>query len=602
MLKRIFISVFISIIILLGSLAFISYQRVQESIKRAYEERLAAAETVAGNIDHVLENNLARLYDISLSGRIDFADGNWEPEQKALRDAYQYSMFTDGLFLLDRYGSIVQMYPNRDSGMVNLLNIPAVSKAISEMKPVISNVYTIEPINKKVMFAIVPFRNRYGDIGGVVGGEINPDNHLLAQSIMYAPLKKNIDIDLVDNQGFVIASNNKDRVSTPIDHNKFFATHIAEKKSYIGTCHRCHGDKNKPDKKTNDIIVLAPLSNAPWAVSIKEPEESVLTPASQLKKDFLFLAFISLATAFMLALGMSRRIVRPIRTLIRAAQRIGKGNLSEPVEIQSEDEIGTLAQSFDETRKKLAASMESIQQYNVDLEGRVYERTKQLETKQLAIKTLLKQIITSQEDERKRIARELHDESLQALSAILMDVGVCKLRPDLINATKVAAIYSNLTHIINETNRIVQNLRPSVLDDLGFEAAIVWLLERNLKDRGIRCYLAMQELDEERISSELQITLFRIIQESVMNIARHSKASQVFMHMKTDERYFTMAIEDDGIGYDTESVHNNLQSGRGLGILGMKERAGQINGKLQIFSTPHKGTIVQCTIPLNVEG
>ena len=251
-----------------------------------------------------------------------------------------------------------------------------------------------------------------------------------------------------------------------------------------------------PDKKTKDIIVLAPLANAPWAVSMKESEESVLTPSERLKKDFFILAFTSLVTAFLLALGLSRRIVRPIKMLIKAAHRIGKGNLSEPVEIPSKDEIGILARSFDETRVQLAASLGSIQQYNVDLEKRVYERTKQLEEKQFAIKTLLKQVITSQEDERKRIARELHDESLQALSAILMDIGVCKLRPDLITTTKIAGMYDNITRIINEMNHLVQNLRPTVLDDLGFEAAIVWILDRNFKDRGIKCYLNMRDLTD----------------------------------------------------------------------------------------------------------
>jgi signal transduction histidine kinase len=599
MLKRIFVSVFISILFLLASLGLVSYWRVQESINKSFEERLSTAEMIASHIDRLLENNLARLYDISLSGKIDFKDGNWKPERAALKEAYEYSIFTDGIFLLDRYGSVVQMYPYRDSAMVNLVNIPAVSKAISEMKPVISNVFTMEPIKKNVMFAIVPLKDRYGNVVGAAGGEINPANYLIAQSITSAPLKQNIDVELVDNQGFVIASNKLRRTPTPLDHNRFYATHIMEKKSFIGTCHRCHGDGKKPDKKTKDIIVLAPLLNAPWAVSIREPEESVLTPSSRLKRDFLFLAIIALVTAFLLAMGMSRRIVRPIKALIGAAQRIGKGNLSEPVEIQSKDEIGTLARSFDETRIKLAASLGSIQQYNVDLEKRVYERTRQLEEKQLAIKTLLKQVITSQEDERKRIARELHDESLQALSAILMDVGVCKLRPDLITTTKVAGIYDHITRIINEMNHLVQNLRPTVLDDLGFEAAIVWILDRNFKDRGIKCFLNMRDLSERQFKPEFQITVFRIVQEISTNIARHSNAQNVFVHMKDSDQEFTMSMEDDGMGFDTEAVLKDTLSGRGLGILGMKERAALLKGHLTIYSTHAAGTKILLTIPIS---
>jgi signal transduction histidine kinase len=242
--------------------------------------------------------------------------------------------------------------------------------------------------------------------------------------------------------------------------------------------------------------------------------------------------------------------------------------------------------------------MDSIQRYNVDLEQRVYERTMQLEAKQLSVKTLLKQVITSQEDERKRIARELHDESLQALSAILMDVGVCKLRPDLITTTKVAAIYDNITRIINEMNHLVQNLRPTVLDDLGFDAAIVWILDRNFKDRGIKCRLNMRDLSERQFTSEFQITVFRIVQEMSTNIARHSNAENVFVHMKDSNNEFTMSMEDDGKGFDTASVLKDTMSRRGLGILGMKERAALIKGRLTVCSAPEAGTMLLLRIPL----
>lgn len=599
MLKRIFISVFISIVVLLGSLSLISYQRIQESIKQSHKERLSAAETIAGNIDRALENHLTRLYDISLSGKIDFNDGNWEPEQSALKEAYEYSIFSDGVFLLDRYGSVVQLYPHRDSGRVNLMNVPAVSKAISETRPVISNVYTIEPIKKKVIFAIVPLRDRHGDIVGSAVGEINPDERRFVQSIATNRLMKQIKVELVDNQGYVIASNSNNKVFNPTDHNSFYATHIAEKKSYIGTCHRCHEDRKSTDKKSKDIIVLAPLQNAPWAVSIREPEESVLVLSTQLKNDFLLLVFVSLASALMLAAGLSTRIVRPIKALTAAAERIGKGDLSVPVVIQSSDEIGILAQSLDETRNKLAVSLQNIQRNTEELEIRVKERTNQLEKKQLAISTLLKRVITSQEDERKRIARELHDESLQALSAILMDVGTCKLRPDLITTSKISEIYDNITKIITEMTNLTQNLRPTVLDDLGFMAAITWVLDHALTGKGIQYHLHIHKLSEQYLTPEFQITVFRIMQEMSTNIARHSDAENVFVHMMENDRQIMISVEDDGKGFDPHLLAQCTLDKRGLGILGMKERAALLKGSLTICSSPEAGTLLQLKIPLN---
>jgi signal transduction histidine kinase len=158
-----------------------------------------------------------------------------------------------------------------------------------------------------------------------------------------------------------------------------------------------------------------------------------------------------------------------------------------------------------------------------------------------------------------------------------------------------------VSHVIGEMTNIIQNLRPTVLDDLGFEAGLAWLIDRNLKTKGIVCTINMQDLVEDVIPPELQITLFRIFQECTSNIARHSEAQNVYIYVKNDARSFTMSIEDDGRGFDTGSVFENTMTGRGLGILGMKERAAQVDGKLRVCSRPGQGTAVLCTVPLSQE-
>ena len=182
-----------------------------------------------------------------------------------------------------------------------------------------------------------------------------------------------------------------------------------------------------------------------------------------------------------------------------------------------------------------------------------------------------------------------------------MNIEMCRLHPDLITPDKVARMKETVTLVINEMTKVIQNLRPTVLDDLGFEAGIVWLVDRNLKERGINCFVNIQELEEDKLRPELQITLFRIIQEVTTNIARHAQARNVLIHAKNNDKLFTMTIEDDGMGFDTETVFENTLTGWGLGILGMKERAAQVNGTLKICSTPQQGTTVLCTVPLSPE-
>src|SRR5512136_31173 len=100
--KRIIVSILLSVFIILVSLGVVSYYHINESIERSYDDRLTESRIIAASIDHILEENLTRLYDISLSDRIDITDSNWAPEQEALKNAYNYSIFTDGVFLLDR--------------------------------------------------------------------------------------------------------------------------------------------------------------------------------------------------------------------------------------------------------------------------------------------------------------------------------------------------------------------------------------------------------------------------------------------------------------------------------------------------------------------
>lgn len=597
--RRITFSVILGIFTILIVLGIISYLSVHDSIQKSLESRLALAKIISSYFDRLLEENLTRLYDISISGKIDFSDNDWEPEKKALKDAYDYSIFTDGVFLLDLQGNVVLTYPHREDGKVNLLSISHVSKTLSEKKPVISNVYTIEPIQRKVIFVLVPLKNKNGEVSGVVGGEINPTNYMFSQIIRSIPSGSNTNIELIDGYGTIIASNDPERVLTSSDHNKFLGNLIAKGQSTVGTCHRCHSEEAAGKKRTDDMLAFSPLSIAPWGISVREPQEIVFSPSAKLKKGFLIISLISIITAFLLGIGLSRGIVKPIKSLIQATQKIGKGNLSEPILISSRDEIGTLARSFDAMRVKLSESLESIQRHNIELENRVLERTKQIRQSRHKVENLLKKLISSQEDERKRIARELHDDILQDISAFLIKLDICKMYPEKISAEKIEEMRSIALKTIDGIHIVIQNLRPSILDDLGLGPSIKWLLSKNLSEKGIDYYLTLDTEPGQRFEPQFEIEIFRIIQESILNIARHAQAENVLVVLKTEGDSVSVDIEDDGEGFDVNSVlRYTTDGGRGLGIMGMKERASLLDGRLQICSSPGSGTRVSFKIPL----
>jgi signal transduction histidine kinase len=605
--KRIALAIIFGMSIILLSYAVVSYHIVNTSIQDALDRKLAMAHLIRNRIDSLVEENINRLYDISLSGAVDFADNDPGPERTALQNAYRYSIFKDGIFLLDRAGNVVMNYPERmRNTSVNVMAIEPIGKTVTGGKAVVSNIFTLSPSGRKVLFSLVPLKDRNGREVGTVGGEIDPTNPVLAQILRLVDSGRNEFIDIVDSNGVVIASSKPSRTLTQSDHNRFIGASIAARKEVVRTCHDCHAGAGTGQKRSTNVMIFVPLMNAPWGISMQEPEGDVFAPAIRLRKTFVALGVIFIATALVLTIGISRSIVNPIKVLIEATERISRGELSEPVRVHGNDELGVLSKSFEDMRVKLIASLDSVRKSNVELESRVRERTWQIKESQGRIKSLLKKVITSQEEERKRIARELHDQTLQDLSVIMMRIDMCKLRPDQLTHEKVDEIRDIALKSLEGVVEIIQNLRPSLLDDLGLKAAIGWLLDNHLRDRGIECFFTMAGAEDMRFRTEVEITLFRIIQEAIMNVAKHAKAHNVFVVLNARNGSAHVDIEDDGEGFDFHTLlgqtTHDPRDARGLGLLGMMERAPLIGGKIEICSSPGSGTRVTVKFPLEYTG
>lgn len=602
--RKIIIAILLFVIIVSVTLGVISYLTVHESIERSLQNRLMLAGTVANYVEIFLQNNLNRLYDISISGRINLNDNNWEPEKKALKTAYDYSLFSDGVFLLDKHGNVLITYPQRSSFIENLTYISYVNQVL-EKKPVISNIYTIEPIKKKVIFAMVPLIDNEGNIVGAAGGILNPTAPFINQLLQTMKLSKNSYIELVDFNEFVISSNEASHILRHHDHEGKIGTMIKEQRSGIKEYSHCYS-RSQHSSKASDILAIMPLKIAPWAVIIGQAREEVFAPSIKLQKMFFLLAIVFLGTAIVFAIGLSASTIKPIRLLIREANRLANGDLSNPIDNIGTDEIAILSKSFNEMRIKLAESLESLKNYSAELEKRVSERTKQIQHEQEKVQKLLKQIITSQEDERKRVARELHDETLQDLSAILMRLDMCKMYPEQISIQKIDEIRNIVLKTLNGINITMQNLRPSMLDDLGLEAAIKWLLHMHFSEKGINYFYNATDVKNKRFNSEIEINLFRIAQEAIVNIARHASAENVFVIIKATNNTVYMDVEDDGEGFDVVSLFKKTiyarENNRGLGLLGMKERASLIGGNLEIYSMTGCGTRISLRVPLAKPG
>jgi len=605
--KRIIFSVIIGTLVILISQGIASYISVNESIHQSMDNMLEVSRIISSHSDFKLRKCLARLSDISLSGKIDFKDGNWNPEKEALRSAYEYSIFTDGVFLLDKNGNVVLTYPARIGSNVNMLNIPFVSTVLSEKKPVISDIYTMEPTGRKVIFLIAPLNDNNGNFVGAAGGLIDPTrmdpvDYMLAP-VSQSPFSKKagVFIELVDSHGVVISSNVPSQVLTHAEHNSAFTDMIQKRKSDVISCYRCHLDEGSKERVV-DVLAFSPLSVASWGISFRQPQELVFGASTNLKKRFVILGVIYIISALLLAIGLSRSIVKPINALIGATNRIASGDLSMSVGNHGKNEMLVLSKSFDDMREKLAHSCESLKNYSADLEKRVLERTKEVVDSKETIGQLLKKNISLQEEERKRVARELHDTIIQDISACLIKIDTLKLLDESFRAERIDDIRNIMTKTIDGIYEVIKDLRPTVLDDFGIEASILWMLNKHFHEKGIKYYLDIDFPIEKKMSKEDEITLFRILQEAIANTARHSNAKNVIVSVEGSDSGVGISIEDDGNGFNIQDLKKYpVEGGRGLGIIGMKERTALIGGDFDIYSDPGKGTKVYVKLPLKTE-
>jgi two-component system sensor histidine kinase UhpB len=215
------------------------------------------------------------------------------------------------------------------------------------------------------------------------------------------------------------------------------------------------------------------------------------------------------------------------------------------------------------------------------------------------------QIINAQEEERKRIARELHDETSQVLTSLLISLAILEEAVQTEEARKRISDTRVLAHqTLRAINSLSIDLRPSALDDLGLLPALRWYLKEYQQKCSIEVDFHAVGL-KDRLPPEMEIALYRIVQECLTNTARHAGAHKVSIDLREELDAVTGIIEDDGEGFDLAALlkmpRQERGIGRGLGLTGMQERAALLNGKLEIHSIPGHGTTVEVFMPLPKE-
>jgi signal transduction histidine kinase len=303
--------------------------------------------------------------------------------------------------------------------------------------------------------------------------------------------------------------------------------------------------------------------------------------------------------AFALSLGAEKFVIKPQEPdvfveILKQVIEARKAGLLVPVAPVLEEEAVYLKVYNQRLITKLEDKMMELESANKGLR----ESEKQLREAGERLQALSRRVIEVQEQERRHLAYELHDEIGQFWTAIKLTLEAAIQDNDLEAVHRFCQEASRVAdQAIQRARALSVDLRPSVLDDFGLDSALRWFLDRQGRQAGLKIQLRADP-SLGRLPPTIEITCFRIVQEAVTNIIRHARAHNVTVEVGQREDDLKVTIKDDGIGFDVEAARERATRGESLGLLSMQERALLVGGALEIRSTPGAGTELLLRLPV----
>ncbi|MEJ2725947.1 MAG: HAMP domain-containing protein [Deltaproteobacteria bacterium] len=275
-----------------------------------------------------------------------------------------------------------------------------------------------------------------------------------------------------------------------------------------------------------------------------------------------------------------RGITKPLNKLTEGVRALGRGTDVEDITVDTEDEIGKLAGAFNDMSQSLKTREEALR------------------NSEQRLRSLSSQLIKTQEKERSRLSKELHDELGQALALLKHRVRhvqreLSETHPSLSRDCEQTGHY--IDQIIENVRRLSKELSPSILQDLGLSSALRWLIRNFANQYSLETSFEIDDIDQ-LFSQEDQTNLYRISQEALTNIIKHAEASHVSFVVKKNENTVSMVIEDDGKGCEITSIRSDHSVERGLGLDTMEERARMLGALLEIQGRAGEGTRIALTL------
>lgn len=544
--------------VILAAIGLGSVYAHQRSMRALVEERNAGLVKVAADrLSGELAHRLAVLQALA-----DQAGGETSSQELLERSSNLLTGFEGGVAVFDAEGKAVAAYPSamawRSTSTVGSL----LEQASSSRGPVFSPPFPDPITGEEVVLAAVH----------LTGGELTVVGAFALESLGLRDLNagRRAMVFLVD-EGRIIYHPDRAQLGQDLAN---YAGLIEVQKGVAGATY--HRDPSGEEW----AVGYAPVSPTGWELIIQEPWMDVIVPAMRYS---LFAPLIVLGAAVISLVALYfgvRRVIRPLQALDQAAGRVAWGDFNA-----ARLPVGGV-QEIEDLRHTLEQMAEQIRRYQAGMQSYVAAITQ------------------GQEEERKRLARELHDDTAQSLAGLIQRIKLCQ-RDLTRNPERIAARLAELEELATmawqNVRRFSEDLRPSYLEQLGLVPALETLVEQTNGVEGLQVGLQVRGRPQ-RLSSGLELALFRIVQEALNNVRQHAQARHVAVHLEFGPEGVTATVEDDGVGFDVPELPHELAGQGHFGLMGMRERVLLFGGQLSIHSEPGRGTRVIAYLPTAASG
>ncbi len=603
---RIMLYVTVGLAAMFGGFAYLGFRAVGEATQLVYEERLSIAYTTAGIVERDLLH-MARDVDEAFA-TLDPSAGALAVEASQLRthlaqtDPFPFFRVT-GVWVLGTSGATIASSGDPPAGSAQqLASVIAAGRETGESRYTV--IPAVAPASDGVAFATLVVRPSLPAgspilLVAVHAVSINTSASYVpttywrgASSTVTGPAAgaradASYHLEILDPSGTAVLGVGADERPGETSRHLGVVQDIMSRRDAAVIVH----EPRRADGFSAHAMAVVPLASSRFYLILEQPTDVALSLPMDLRRSVSLAATLGFLAALVVAWVTTRHVTRPTEQLTAAAQRMARGDLDSPIRVSAQDEVGRLAENLDAMRRQLRAAYEQVSQANERLEGQVAERTARLTD-------LLGKVISAQEEERRRLARELHDETAQTMGALAIALdrarrGVGDDAPE--TQAQLQEAHAIVQRLLVDTRRLILDLRPMALEDLGLVPAIRWYAETHLHEKGVKTTIEAGPMPATRLAPHLEVALFRIAQEAVNNIARHAEARQATIRLSVADPLVRIVVADDGCGFDVDTAFSS--PGNSVGLVGLQERARLLNGRMDIWSERGKGTRLTVEMP-----